>query len=167
MISRLITITVTISLSLVIYSCQNGDELSEAESNNVKKEINQLLTDYFTISEDFVSQAIELRADVKGYTKAFNGVITDTTYSTVRKQIENMRDSGTKPILREFSDVHIFPLSTSAAACTFIVSESLIVPNQDTGVNDTISYSGNLTWVFKKINNKWKVVHESGSVQYY
>ena len=85
----------------------------------------------------------------------------------MRKQIENMRDSGTKPILRKFSDVHIFPLSTSAAACTFIVSESLIVPNQDTGANDTISYGGNLTWVFKKINNKWKVVHETGSVQFY
>ena len=165
MITRLITIIATISLFM--YSCQNGAELSETESNNVEKEIDQLLTDYFTIPDDFVSQAIELRADVKGYTKAFNGKITDTTYSTVRKQIEKMRDNGTKPILREYSDVHIFPLSTSAAACTFIVSESLIVPNQDTGVNDTISYGGNLTWVFKKINNKWKVVHESGSVQYY
>ena len=165
--SKLIYLIATVSFALSIFSCSNSDELSEQESNTIKEEINQVVVDYFIIADDAASQAFELRADVKGYTKAFNGMITDTTYSSVRKQVEEDIDNGQKELLREFSDVHIFPLSKSAASCTFLFTASISVPNQKTGIIDTISYGGNLTWVFKKFDNKWKVVHETGSAQFY
>jgi hypothetical protein len=165
--TRILSFGLTIVASFLIYGCNDCNGLSDAERNDVIKEVRQLMEDYKSIPVDFVAQAIDMRAEVEGFTKAVNGKIVATSYATVREQIEPYRENGTKLIFREIRDIHIYPLSKSAASCTFIFSETLVIPNDSMGVNDTTSYGGNWTYVFKKFDGKWKAVQESGSIQYF
>lgn len=95
----------------------------------------------------------------KGYTKAYNGKITDTTYQTVKTQLEQTIKAGYKPISRQIVTKRIMPLSEKLAVATFIFKEEMLTPKLD-----TMKYGGNWTFVFKKFEGEWKAVHEVGSI---
>ncbi|MDH5400183.1 MAG: hypothetical protein OEX02_18670 [Cyclobacteriaceae bacterium] len=138
----------------------NCEELTEEEAQLVYSEIKKVMDDYSTLADNPITQAIEMRADVPGYTKANGGVILDTIYSNVKEQLYTMEERGYKYIFRELNNKRIFVLSRTSAVCTFLAKEKMITPK-----GDTISYGGNWTFVFKKFNNSWKAVHEAGSIK--
>lgn len=155
---KLNPLILTISFSLFIYGCKNCDDLSQKENEKVKKEIRQVMLDFEKVEEDWVSQNIEIRADVEGYVEGLNGQIVATSHSTVRDEIQAAAKNGTVLIDRKISDIHIFPLSINAASCTYLFTDKLLTLEKD-----TLTTGGHWTFVFKKFENKWKVVHEGGT----
>ena len=158
---KLLKVIFHVWVSIFLFSCQpnNCEEFSHVEKEGVVKEIQAVMDKYENIDPDFAGQAIALRADIDGYVKALNGKIEATDYSKVKEQIEPFRTNGTKVISRVFNDIHIFPLSKTSASCTFLFQDTYLFPTYD-----TMKVGGNWTFVFVKLGDSWKVVHEAGDL---
>jgi len=145
-------------ITFFINGCKYCNELSQEENIKVKEEIHQVMLDFEQVEEDWVTQNIEIRADVEEYVEALNGEIVATSHSTIREGIETFAKEGNLLIDRQISDIHIYPLSINAASCTFLFTDKILTPQKD-----TLTLGGNFTFVFKKFEDKWKVVQEGGT----
>ena len=148
----------TLIIALFINGCKNCTELSQEENQKVKEEIHQVMLEFEQVEEDWVTQNIEIRADVEGYVEGLNGKIVATSHRTISEGIKAAAKEGNMLIDRQISDIHIYPLSIHAASCTFLFTDKILTPEKD-----TLTTGGNFTFVFKKFEDKWKVVQEGGT----
>ena len=156
--TKSIHLVLIITISFFIYGCKNCNELSKEENKKIKEEIHQVMLNFEQVEEDWVSQNIEIRADVEGYVEGLNGKIVATSRTTIQEGIKSFAKEGNVLIDRQISDIHVYPLTTNAASCTFLFTDKILTPKKD-----TIATGGNFTFVFKKIDGKWKVVQEGGT----
>jgi hypothetical protein len=160
---KLLNSTVLIAvLSLVIClgSCENriNNELTEQEKQHIIQEIETLMNDVYNPENAGFEKLISIKANKEGYLFASTGKIRDTEFSSYEARLKENLKALQSVIDLKTTKMFVYPLSSNSASCTFEAEAKFINPE-----GDTITTSGCWTYVFKKFDDGWKVIHENGA----
>lgn len=149
-----------LSFLICLGSCENriNNELTEQEKNHIIQEIETLMNDVYNPENAGFDKLISIKANKDGYLFASTGKIIHTEFSSYEaKTKENFKTIGGVLDLK-ITKMFVYPLSINSASCTFEAGVKFISP-----AGDTISTKGCWTYVFKRFDVGWKVIHENGA----
>ena len=132
--------------------------LTDEEKNHIAIEIENIVDDFLDPDNLTFETHTALRANQEGYVLAGDGKILFTSYDDYKKGMEATFKNIQKFIEVDAYNSHVYVLSKEAATCTTEFKSKYI--NAD---GDTVIHNGCWTFVFKKFENDWKVIHENGT----
>ena len=152
-------IALVLFVSLIISSCSSspGCELTDQQSDEIKKEITAIVNGFLNPQINAESHTA-LRANIDGYIFAGDGNIISPDYASYKEGVESSFESISSFLELEATETSVFALSIDAATCTAEFKGKYLTVD-----GDTIIHNGCWTFVFKKLNNEWKVVQENGT----
>jgi len=149
-----------IILAIFSASCRNQSscEPTDDQKKVITKEIEVIVKDFFNSNTLNYHTHTALRADKKGYIMGGDGKILFTNYSSY---CEGMKSSFAN--IQRFTEaetvaIYVYVLSNTAVTCTTEFKSKFLTTSGDTVLNN-----GCWTFVFKKLDNKWKVIQENGT----
>ena len=147
-------------LPLLGIGCKSdeGNQLTAAERGKVVLEITEILDAYTTSVASWDRSAIDrFWGDYAGFVFAGDGMILGghSEWAETLDQYEKQVDRWLK---FEYKNTHIEALSSDTATVTTEFEHSRI-----TIEGDTVNIRGAWTYVFKKLDGKWNVVHANGT----
>ena len=147
-------------LPLLGFGCEpnGGNQMTAAERDEVVQEITDILDAYATSVATWDREAINrFWGDSGGFVFAGDGTILGghSEWAKALDQYEKQVDRWLKFVYR---NTHVEALSIDAATATTEFEHSRI-----TVEGDTVNVRGAWTYVFKKLDGKWNVVHTNGT----
>ena len=143
----------------VFSACQPATtELTEEMKAEIAAEVEQRVADYAdAIRMRDIDEMLDFWADVDGFVIAGDGELTvghDVFANGIRQNIVN------RPTVNHisFTDSHIYVLGLDAASYSMRFEWSMT-----TAEGGTINAHGSWTYVFKRFENIWRVVHSAGT----
>ena len=151
---------VIISLLISVCACNNPaeNELTDDVKNEIVQEISAIMNTYSNDVKNWDSDAIDnFWGDYEGFVFAGDGYVLGG-----HKEWSDLLDEYEKQVDRwlkfEYYDMYIDVLSKNAVSVTSEFEHSRI-----TLKGDTVNIKGVWTYVFKKSDEKWNVVHTNGT----
>ena len=139
--------------------CQSpGKEMTTETRDELVKEITDLMEAYSGAVKTWNMEAIDrFWGDFGGFIFAGDGIILGShdEWSETLRQYEDQVDRWLK---FEYKNMHVEVLSVDAAPVTTEFEHSRVTVN-----GDTINVKGAWTYVFKKSNGEWDIVHTNGT----
>ena len=147
-------------LPLLGFGCQpnGGNQMTADARDRVVQEINDILEGYAAAVATWDRDAINrFWGDSGGFVFAGDGTILGghREWAETLDQYERQVDRWLKFVYR---NTHVEALSIDAATATTEFEHSRI-----TVEGDTVNVRGAWTYVFKKLDGKWNVVHTNGT----
>jgi hypothetical protein len=134
------------------------ETLSEQKENEIKSEIEKIVTDFLNPDTLSYETHTALRANVDGFVQGSDGKIMFTDYKSYKDAVKQIFDSFQRFIEMKATKIYIYVLALDAAVCTTEFSGKIL------GLDgNTIVHNGCWTFVFKKLYGEWKVIHENGT----
>jgi len=147
------------------FSCQKGEEMAEIMSEQEKEEIAQAveerIADYIdAIKKKDIERMLNFWADTEGFIFAGDGLLT-VGYDNYANQLREAMSNTAVMKSIEYKNPHVYVLSKDSASLSLEYEWSMI----DTEGN-TVNAKGSWMYVFKKLDDIWKVVHSAGTHLY-
>jgi hypothetical protein len=134
------------------------ETLTLQKVNEIKTEIESIVTDFLHPDTLSFETHTALRANVDGYVQGSDGKIMFTDYKSYKDAMKQNFESLQRFVDMEATKMFVYVLAIDAAVCTTEFKGKFL--NTD---GDTIIWNGCWTFVFKKFNGEWKVIHENGT----
>jgi hypothetical protein len=132
--------------------------INEQKVNQIKKEIETIVTDFLNPDTLSFETHTALRANVDGFVQGSDGKILFTDYKSYRAAIKLIFESFQRFVEMKVTQIYVYVLAPDAAVCTTEFKGKIL------GLDGkTIVHNGCWTFVFKKFNGEWKVIHENGT----
>ena len=155
--------SLVVVIVVVCSACQGGasTEFTAEEQAEIKQTLTQRLSDYaVSVQQRDIAAMMDFWADVDGFVIAGDGELTvghDVFESGIRQNIVN------RPTVNHFSftDPHVYVLGRDAASYSVRFDWSMT-----TTEGDTINARGSWTYVFKRFEDAWRVIHSAGTHLY-
>lgn len=149
--------------AIILFSCNQSANLSEEKKLAIIKEIQQRLDGYPEAAKRGDTLWFHnFWADVKEFTFAGDGQILTDYETTITKPYRESLSKMKEILYFKYSNGHGYVLDEDAVS---------YVTNFDWGMQtksgDTLRAKGAWLYVFKKLDNQWKVVHSAGTHKYY
>jgi len=150
----------SIAIILFLISCNTKvtTELTDQEKNVIAREIKNLVENFLDPNTLSYETHVNMRADVDGYIFAGDGQILFTDYNSYKEATKQSFEDIQQFIEADNTQMFVYVLAKDAAACTTEFKGKYI-----DAAGDTITHNGCWTFIFKKLNNEWKVVQENGT----
>ena len=130
------------------------ETLTDQKVDEIKKEIESIVTDFLNPDTLSFETHTALRANVDGFVQGSDGKILFTDYKSYKDAVKSIFESFQRFIEMKATKMYVYVLAFDAAVCT---TEFLSADG------DAIVHNGCWTFVFKKFNDEWKVIHENGT----
>jgi hypothetical protein len=151
-------LTSSIGLKVQNSSGKPDGKLTDQEKSKITGEIETVMDYFFDPDHLNYQDQVALRANRDGYVFAIGGKIiyaddesyrsgAEASYGKIQKFIESQRTKS-----------FVVPLAEDAASCTTEFQSKYL-----TIEGDTVILNGCKTFVFKKIDDEWKIVQENGT----
>ena len=152
------SLAATATLALVLTGCGANDSpgmiLSAEDRARIEAEVRQALDDYAALGvAGDQEQAAAFWGDFDDFIHAGDGRVFGDREAWVAWMAANQPD---ETLSWEYSDVHVAVLARNAASYT----ANFEVVNVVGGEEETIT--GSWTWVLRKTDGGWRVVHSNG-----
>lgn len=134
------------------------ENLSDQKVDNIKKEIEKIVTEFLDPDTLSFDTHTALRANVDGFVNAGDGKIMFTDYDSYKNAMRSAFDSFERFIEMKATQMYVYVLSADAAVSTTEFKGKYLSKE-----GDHIIHNGCWTFVFKKFNDRWKVIHENGT----
>ena len=134
------------------------ETLSDQKVSDIKKEIETIVTDFLDPDTLNFETHTALRADVDGFVQGSDGKITFTDYNSYKEGMKLVFESLQRFVEMKPTKLFVYVLAIDAAVCTTEFNGKFL--NIE---GDTVIWNGCWTFVFKKFNGEWKVIHENGT----
>ncbi|MEN8116168.1 MAG: hypothetical protein ABFS16_04280 [Bacteroidota bacterium] len=144
-----------IVLFLFVTSC--SDSLTEKDKIRITREITTIVDNFLTPEINYDSHT-NLRANVEGYVMGSDGAIIAESYGEYASSLKEAFKGIDRFLEMKPTKKYVYVLAKDAASCTCEFEGKLLATT-----GDTIIHNGCWTFVFKQINDQWKVVHENGT----
>ena len=148
------------ALLSILTSCGTNKncELSEESKRAIAQEIEIIMDRFFNAESMSYSSHVGLRANKEGYLMAGDGGIKYTDYQTYNNAMkESFQNIQRFTEMKRLQTV-TYVLANDAATCTTVFESKFLTKSGDTIVNN-----GCWTFIFKKFDEGWKVIHENGT----
>ena len=99
-----------------------------------------------------------LRANVDGFVQGSDGKIMFTDYNSYKEGIKLAFEGLQRFTEMKATALFVYVLAIDAAVCTTEFKGKYLSTD-----GDTVVWNGCWTFVFKKFNGEWKVIHENGT----
>ena len=156
------SITIKGCIVLIAFStaCSKNvsNELTEQQKNKITNEIELIIEDLANPDNSNAEYLTSLKANTGDYVFASDGKIKYTDYQSYKESVKLSFDKVHKFLDFKSTRTIIYPLALDAATCTVELEGEFISIS-----GDTIKIGGCYTYVFKKLNNEWKVIQENGA----
>jgi len=145
---------------IVLISCQNRihEDLSAVEKKAISGEIETIVRNFLNADSLSYRTEVELRANVDGYVAGGDGKILFNGYEDMDRYMKQVFSGIQKFTECEIPSLYVYVLSKEAAACTVQLKGKFLTTS-----GDTIVHNACWTFVFKKFDDKWKVIQENGT----
>jgi hypothetical protein len=134
------------------------NELTETEKLKITDEISTIAYNFLNADSLNLESHISLRANVEGYVMGSDGKILYTDFNAYREGITQLFENIEGFTTLKCVKIYVYVLASDAASCT-TEFEGKVLTNH----GETFIHNGCWTFVFKKFENGWKVVHENGT----
>ena len=132
--------------------------MSKKEKDAVKEKVTKRVEDYVASMKKLdIEKMLTFWANTEKFVKAGDGSIV-VGYEKIAAQQREKMSTITSVNYVNVTNTHIYVLAIDAASFSFEFEWSM---TNKTG--DTMNSKGSWTYVFKKFNNEWKVIHSTGS----
>jgi hypothetical protein len=147
-------------IALILVSCDanKDDKLTDQQIIEITKEIESVVNNFFDPKTLNAATHSALRANNAGYIFAGDGKVIFTDYDSYKEGVELSFENIQRFIELENTKTYVYVLAKDAVTCTTEFQGNYINTS-----NDTITHNGCWTFVFKKFDNEWKVIHENGT----
>lgn len=154
-----------VTLLCFTFGCQEGEEVAEILSNQEKEIVAQAVEERIAYYIDAVKQLdiermLGFWADTEGFVFAGDGLLT-VGYDTYTAQLREVISNTAEVTSIAYKKPHVYVLSKDAASLSIEYEWSMI--DRD---GNTVNAKGSWTYVFKKFDDVWKVVHSAGTHLY-
>lgn len=133
-------------------------EATDAEKKEITAEIETVVKNLWNVEKVSYETNDQLRRGVDGFVMGSDAKIVFKNYEEFDSAMRKSFGSIEKFIEAEIPAIHVYVLAKDAATCTYEFKSRFITMTGDTIVNN-----GCWTFVFKKLDNAWKVVQENGT----
>ena len=147
----------------VFAACQpSTTELTEEMKAEIATEVEQRVAGYMeAVQRHDASWLVNFWSDVDGIVFAGDGNVAEG-HDAIAKPTRDWI-AGLESVIRAgFSNGHTYVLAPDAASHTAAFDWSIV-----NTAGDTVSSRGSWTYVFKRFDGEWKVVHSNGTHIYY
>jgi len=134
------------------------ETLTEQKVSEIKKEIETVVTNFLNPNTLNFNTHTALRADADGYVNAGDGKVFFTDYNSYKEGMKLIFEGFKRFIELKTTRMYVYVLALGAAVCTTEFKGKILSAD-----GDTIIHNGCWTFVFKKFNDEWKVIHENGT----
>ncbi len=151
--------TVGVSLLLLVLACTSPPrgELTSAESELIRAEIQQVLDDYVeAVKRKDLDAQLRFWSDSGELVFAGDGAILGG-YDEWAADLKRYTDETEEWQRYDWHNIHIAPLSRDAASAT--IEFDVLKTTTDGG---TWARTGSWTYVFKRFSDGWKVIQTNG-----
>ena len=149
-----------------VASAPNGfsqnNELSDAEKQKIKSEIQQRIDEYCDAFSDMDKEWFRGFWAGKELVFAGDGKLLKSFDTAIAEPIDNLSANYKELIYCNLSTEDIIVLGQNAASCVVTYDWRLLMTS-----GDTLQSKGSWLYVFVKNDNQWKVVHTAGTHIYY
>jgi len=162
---KLLTIIPLVILLCFTFSCQQAEEvaeiMSEQEKDAIAQAVEARIADYTdAIKQLDIERMLDFWADTEGFVFAGDGLLT-VGYDKYAEQLREAISNTAEVTSLAHKKPYIYVLSKDAASLSMEYEWSMIDK-----AGNTINAKGSWTYVFKKFDDVWKVVHSAGTHLY-
>lgn len=145
---------------LLLVACQPKDscKLTAEEKKAVSKEVETVVRNFLNTETLSYETHTSLRANQPGYIMGGEGQLKYRSYAEYQSATKAAFNGIKRFTEMQIAELYVYPLSKDAATCTTLFKSKFLTIAGDTLVNN-----GCWTFVFKKFENKWKIVQENGA----
>ena len=156
----LLPIKISVLLLLFLTRCSNKEslqtELSNSEKDDIKKEIIQIVDNYFeSVKSNDIEEILIFWSNSDDFIHAGDGSIFGG-YKEWSSYLREWTNPDRKWLYWNNKDIHVIVIDRIAASYTMNFENAFIEKG------DTIKVKGSWTYVFRKENSEWKVVASNG-----
>jgi hypothetical protein len=134
------------------------ETLTDQKAHEIKKEIETIVINFLNPDTLSFETHTALRANVDGFVQGSDGKIMFTDYKSYNDALKLIFESFQRFIEMKVTKIYTYALAPDAAVCTTEFKGRILLEN-----GDTRPHNGCWTFVFKKFNGEWKVIHENGT----
>jgi len=162
---KLLMILPLVILLCFVFGCQQGEEVAEILSNQEKEIVAQAveerIADYIdAIKQLDIERMLSFWANTEGFVFAGDGLLT-VGYDTYAEQLREVISNTAEVKSISYKKPHVYVLSKDAASLSMEYEWSMTDKE-----GNAVNAKGSWTYVFKKFDDVWKVVHSAGTHLY-
>lgn len=136
----------------------NTCELSAPEKVAIENEIETIVRNFMNAETLSFETHTGLRANQPGYIFGGEGKIIFRSYTEYQTALKKVFSTTQRFTEMSISELYVYALSENAATCITEFKSKILITSGDTLINN-----GCWTMVFKKFDDKWKIIQENGT----